>query len=64
MNQLPRIAIAKCIECGEDMSVRQVYDKHTSQYVTCQIPLCRKCEYENEKRRYGNAISDLQRRNR
>lgn len=59
MNQLPRMIIMKCIECGEDMFVRQVYNTHYSQYVTCQIPICRKCEYKNEKRRYENAVSGV-----
>lgn len=30
MNQLPRITVMKCIECGEEMFVRQVYDTHYS----------------------------------
>lgn len=53
MNQTIRVVKDKCILCGRDVYIRQVYDKRLSEYVTIETPLCMNCwrhEIIGEKR--------------
>lgn len=55
MNQAPCIRKGKCMVCGVDVDILQVYNTHLSQYVDVSIPICPKCMLikeieESEKR--------------
>lgn len=43
MNQTSRVVKDKCILCGREVYLRQVYDETLSEYVTIGTPLCMDC---------------------
>lgn len=55
MNQSPRIRKGKCMFCGVEVNILQVYNRHLSEYEDVSIPICRTCAMikeieESEKR--------------
>ena len=51
MNQLDRYIKGKCIECGEEIDLLQVYDRLTSEYITISLPFCTTCKNKNIEKR-------------
>lgn len=47
MNQRERIIKTTCQICKErEVWVHQVYDRHLSDWMLCEIPVCEKCRRE------------------
>lgn len=53
MNQTPRWVYKKCIECGKETLIKEVYDKHLSMYVSAQMPMCDVCKEKVFGKRNG-----------
>lgn len=51
MNQLDRYIKGKCLECGKEIRLLQVYDRCTSDYITISLPFCTECENKNIEKR-------------
>lgn len=40
-----RVKYEKCLECNKKIAMRYHYDRHLSDWVCYEIPLCDECKY-------------------
>lgn len=44
-----RIKYEKCLECNKKIAMRYHYDRHLSDWVCYEIPLCEECKYKSHR---------------
>ena len=49
MNQGERLVWRKCVECGEEIRVKQIYNPHYSDWEDIEPWICDKCRERSEE---------------